>query len=32
MLFLGNVKEATPNYADLADLALYFTPVLDTSE
>ena len=31
MLFLGNVKEATPNYASLADLALYFTPVLDTS-
>jgi hypothetical protein len=32
MLFLGNVKEATPDYANLADLALYFTPILDTSE
>lgn len=32
MLFLGNVKKQTPDYANLQDLALYFTPILDTSE
>lgn len=32
MLFLGNVQKQTPDYTKLADLALYFTPILDTSE
>jgi hypothetical protein len=32
MLFLGNIKKQNPNYSDLADLALRFTPQLDTSE
>lgn len=32
MLFLGNVKKQSPDHALLSDLALYFTPRLDTSE
>lgn len=32
MLFLGNIQKQSPNYAELQDLALYFTPRLDTSE
>lgn len=32
MLFLGNIKKQIPDFANLQDLALYFTPKLDTSE